>query len=856
MYLRNFFISILLFGGLVAAQPLRIDLEYYLPQDVSYDPSIPTPEEVLGFQVGEWHVSHDKLVQYMNVLATVSDRISIDTIGYTYERRPQLHLMITSPANHNRLEDIRREHIKLSDPQSSEGLDISNMPVVINMGYSVHGNEPSGSNASLLVAYYLAAAQGDEIEDILEHTVVILDPSINPDGFNRFAHWANSHRGIQVINSSPANREHNEAWPRGRTNHYWFDLNRDWLPAQHPESHARLARFHAWKPNFLTDHHEMGSNSTFFFQPGIPSRNNPLTPEKVYDLTKAVAAYHAEYLDEIGSLYYSQESFDDYYYGKGSTYPDVNGSVGILFEQASSRGHVRDTDNGKLTFPFTIRNQFVTSLSTLQGCYELREEFLSHQRDFFLTATQEAKQDLQKGYIFSVGKDLRRGQAFVEMLLRHQIWIAPATSSLVVNGARYAEGESYVVPLEQPQYRLIKAIFETPTTFTDSLFYDVSAWTLPLAFGLPYDRLNASQLSRVKGAVSAYLADAPAALGRVIGGKSDYAYAFEWHGYYAPRALNRIFEAGLRAKIARKEFTGGTTDHHFTMGTILVPLQNQALDAEEIFTLMETIAEEDGIDVHALPTGYTAGVNLGSPSIVALEAPKVLMIVGDTRGGYVSGYEAGEVWHLLDYRYHMDLTMVDIGDANQIDWDQYNVLVLVDGSYGALNGQEVRDWVSKGGVVVATKGALSWLDSQGLANLSFRNAGRDTSLHDLTYADLSNVRGAQVIGGAICEVEVDLSHPLGYGYTQSEIPVFRNSTRYLEPEDNAFAMPVKYTDTPLLSGYISEENLNALAGSGAIHVSRQGRGRVIAMIDNPNFRAFWWGTNKLFMNAIFFGQTI
>ncbi|MEM9983741.1 MAG: M14 family zinc carboxypeptidase, partial [Bacteroidota bacterium] len=789
-------------------------------------------------------------------ISSKSTRASIDTIGYTYERRPLLQLIFTSPENQAQLEDLRKQHLLISDASVSQDLNVRTMPVVINLGYTVHGNEASGVNASLLMAYYLASAQGSEIEEMLTSTIIIVDPCLNPDGMNRFAHWVNSHRSTKVINASPDSREHNESWPRARTNHYWFDLNRDWLPVQHPESQARIDRFHQWKPNFLTDHHEMGSNSTFFFQPGIPSRNNPLSPAKAFELTEKLARYHAQYLDEIGSLYYSQESFDDFYYGKGSTYPDVNGSVGILFEQASSRGHLQSTVNGELSFPFTIRNQFVTSLSTIQGCFELREEFLNYQREFFVSAGEEAKRYARKGFIFEFGADKTRSAAFIEMLMRHQIRVAPTQAALLIEGRRYPKGESYYVPLAQPQHRLIRAMFETPTTFTDSLFYDVSAWTLPLAFGLQYDPLGASQLSKVQGRVVPYLAEAPQVTGQVIGGESQYAYAFEWQGYHAPRALNRVFEAGLRAKVATREFVAGDQDHRFSLGTILVPIQNQALDKQQIYQLMQEIASEDGINVHAMSTGYSQGINLGSPSMRALRQPKALLAVGRSRGGFVNGYEAGEVWHLLDHRQEMDVTLVDLGNMNQVDWSEYNVLILVDGSYGALDANEIRNWVQEGGVIVASKGALAWLNGQGLSSLDFKSASKDTSLENLSYADLSNVRGSQVIGGAICQATLDLTHPLGYGFTQETIAVFRNSTRFLVGQDDAYAMPLKYTDQPLLSGYISEENLAALKNSGAIHVNRVGRGRVITLVDNPNFRAFWWGTNKLFLNAIFFGHLI
>ncbi|WP_420581129.1 M14 family zinc carboxypeptidase [Reichenbachiella sp.] len=293
----------------------QISLDYYLPENINYNPAIPTPQSVIGHEVGEWHVSHDKLVQYLYALADASDRVEIEEYARSHENRPLLTLKISSPENIQNLANIRTEHLKLSDYNQSKALDLSKMPLVAYLGYSIHGNEASGSNAALLVAYYLAAAQGDEIEKWLENMVILLDPSYNPDGLNRFASWVNSKKGMNVV-SDPNNIEQNEPWPGSRTNHYWFDLNRDWLPIQHPESKGRIRQYHKWKPNVLTDHHEMGTNGTYFFQPGIPSRNNPLVPSKTYELTQKIADYHANALDEIGTLYYSKESFDDFYMGK------------------------------------------------------------------------------------------------------------------------------------------------------------------------------------------------------------------------------------------------------------------------------------------------------------------------------------------------------------------------------------------------------------------------------------------------------------------------------------------------------------------------------------------------------------
>ncbi|MGK2860298.1 MAG: M14 metallopeptidase family protein, partial [Chitinophagaceae bacterium] len=414
-------ISFAFFLLLIVCSASAQDIKYYLPDNVTYNSAIPKPKDIIYHEVGEYHVTHDRLVNYTKAIAVAAPgRVKLETIGFTYEQRPQLLLIITSPKNHQRLEEIRLKHIQLTDPSKSASLDIEEMPIVVWIGHSIHGNEPSGANASLLSAYYLAAAQGKKIEEMLDHVVILFDPSFNPDGLQRFSTWANQHRSKNLVSDSNS-REFKEVWPGGRYNHYWFDLNRDWLPAVHVESQNRLKWFHRWKPNILTDHHEQGSNATFFFQPGVPSRVNPLTPQKNQELTARLGKFHAAYLDRIGSLYFTKENYDDFYYGKGSTYPDINGAIGILFEQASSRGHLQETQNGLLSFPFTIKNQFTTTLSTLEGAVALRKEFLQWQRDFYKSAITESNASPVKAYVFGDEKDHAKTYEFIEMLLRHQV---------------------------------------------------------------------------------------------------------------------------------------------------------------------------------------------------------------------------------------------------------------------------------------------------------------------------------------------------------------------------------------------------------------------------------------------------
>lgn len=835
----------------------QISLDYYLPEGVEYNAEIPTPLEVIKHEVGEWHIRHDLLVDYMYAIAEASDRVSIVETGRTYENRPLLSLVFTSPENHGRLEEIRQNHLSLGDAENSGNLDVNAMPVVVQLSYSVHGNEPSGANASLLIAYHLAAAEGKEIDRVLANSVILLDPSINPDGLARFAHWANTHKSLKTLVTDPGTREYDEIWPGGRTNHYWFDLNRDWMLVQHPESEARVQRYQDWKPNILIDAHEMGSNSTFFFQPGIPSRTHPLTPERNQALTASIGEYHADELDKIQSLYYSKESFDDYYYGKGSTYPDVQGSIGILFEQASSRGHAQETIHGVLTFPFTILNQFTASLGTIKAAIDLRVELLEHYRLFYKEADRAASRSTIKAYVFGESADGARTYHLAEMINRHNIKMYELNESITANGEKFEAGKAYIIPTDQPQFKLITAMFERRNTFTDSLFYDVSAWTMPYAFNLPFAELSNRQFqSDLLGKV---FDGTMKSTGEVLGEESHYAYAFEWDEYYSPRALYRILEAGGKAKVAKLQFSAVTHDGEksFDYGSILLPLGIQK-DQAAIKEMVQTIAEEDNIKVYAIKTGLsTKGIDLGSNNFSMIEKPSVAVIGGEG----TNAYEIGEMWHLMDQRYHMPLTIIDKKDLSDADLDRYTVMIVTGYNYSDLSSsteEKIKDWVRSGGVLLAMKQGVQWAAQQDLAKVSFVSNEEEEQANSGTrpYVKQGADQGAQVIGGSIFNAILDLTHPLGYGYNDPEITVFRNSTMFMEKGENPYSTPLYYSENPLASGYISDDNEEMMKGTAAIVVSRFGRGKVIAMTDNPNFRAFWYGTNKLFANAMFFGPNI
>ena len=834
-YLLLFFIGLYLN---IYSQNSTVDLNYYFSnQENIFNESIPTPESVIGHQVGKWHVTHDKLIQYMEVLAKSSDRITIENRGSTYEDRPLILLTITSKENHQNIDKIKKEHKEISDGNKMD--DYKDLPVIIYQGFSIHGNEASGSNASLLLAYYLAASKSDFVNDLLENSVILLDPSFNPDGLQRFAYWANTNRNMN-LNPDPNDREYNEVWPGGRTNHYWFDMNRDWLPVQLPESRARIKSYNEWLPNILTDHHEMGTNATFFFQPGIPSRTHPLTPMLNQELTKRIADFHVKEFNAIGSLYYSEESFDDFYYGKGSTFPDINGGVGILFEQASSRGHIQESANGILTFPFTIKNQFTAAISTLKAGLNLREDLIEYQFNFYKDSREESSKLKNKGIIFGDSKDRNKTMYLAEILDRHEIEFYHINKDLKHKGKLYKKNNAFIIPRNQKKSKLINAMFESRTKFKDSLFYDVSAWTFPLAFNLDYD-MNIDMNNA--GEVGDYKI-----LNQKIGGvtkKTNYAYLMEWHEYNTPNVLDDILSNNMIAKVALKKFKieGKTFDY----GTILIPVFNKEI--ENTYKFLDKIAKDNDITIHGVDTGMSEGIDLGSNNFRRINKKKIALLVGDG----ISAYDAGEIWHLFDTRYNINVTKLDVRNLSSADISKYTTIIMPNSKgLNIKNSSKIKKWIEDGGTLVAYKNSIKWIERNELVKYNFKET--DRTAKNINFEEKRNYFGAQVIGGAIFNAKIDRTHPINFGFKNSSISLFRNSTIFIEADKDSYNNPIIYSDSPLLSGYISKENLDNLKSTVPLKIDKVNKGRIISITDNTNFRAFWYGTNKLLVNAIYFSD--
>lgn len=844
-------LHILFLSSIFSQQQISLPMEF---AGVNYDLSVPRPENIIGHKIGDRHTRTSQVVDYFESIADISDRVIMDDHAVSHKGRRLIHAIVTHPDNHKNLENLRLENIKISDmPSQMTNAKLKKLPLVAYLGFSVHGDEASGTEAAILLLHHLAAGQGDEIDEILKNTILIIDPMFNPDGRDRFVNWANGNRGV-VPTTDIQDREHNQPWPRGRTNHYLFDLNRDWLPVTQPESKGRVKLFHRWRPQFLLDVHEMGANSTYFFQPGIRSRINPNTPQEGIDLTYKLAPFFAKRLDDIQSLYYSEESFDDFYYGKGSTYGDIHGSVGILFEQASSRARETDSNQGRLTYAFSVRNQYMATLGAVDGLVALRSDFLKYQRDFYAKSADVASKNKVKGYLINLKENRTRAQMLVKTLQNHRIDAYDLKKSITVKGKRFSKGDAIIIPTNQPQTRFIAGIMEKVKTFEDSLFYDVSAWTLPLAFGVDYHEVK----QRPDAFLGAKLNAININGGKLVGGKASSAYLMSWDRYYSPKSLYRILNAGILPRLATAPFTANINGNElkFKRGTIIIPVAQRDADAtitpDMVHALMEDLVSQDHVNIYATNSAATpSGPDLGGAFQAVLKKPKVAILSGEG----TSSYGAGELWHLVDNRMRIPVSLLNATNLNRKKLSSYNTIIFPDGVYSKLDSSDiknVKDWIASGGTLISVQTGSKWIVDKKIINENLTDNKKMTL--DIPYDQLRPVTGAQRIGGAIFEVRIDNTHPIGFGYNTTH-SVFRRGTNFFELSESASANVARYTKNPLKSGYISEEKLSEIKNTASIIAKKQGMGHIVLFADNPAFRAFWYGTNGLLLNAIFFGHT-
>lgn len=832
------------------AAPAFAQSAYFFPQGGEFDPSIPTPQQFLGYEIGSRYTRHDQLVAYFNELARHSDKIKVEQIGSSYEGRPLVIATVTSAQNQQQLETLRRQHVTLADPAQPLSAAGSS-PVVVWLGYSVHGNETSSGEAALLTAYYLVASRSADTAQWLQQAVVLFDPAQNPDGRDRAASWHNAYASSPA-SADPADKEHVEPFPQGRTNHYFTDLNRDWLALTQQDTRPKIAYFHRWYPNVQIDFHEMGKDSTYYFEPSPASMHSPLLPASSYAFNKTLAKYHAQALDALGSLYYTGENFDNFSPVYGSTYPDFHGAVGVTVEQASSRGRVQESVNGLLTFPFTIRNQVATGLGTIRGAVTERDGLLKLQKEFFQSALKQAGQQPVKAFVFGDAHDPGLTAKLLDLLLQHQITVEALSTAVTVEGQRFEPGSAYVVPTAQPQFRLVHSIFADTPPIKGDVFYGSTSYAIAPAYGVAF----AGSRSRIGGG-QRVAAVAPAQ-GGVVGGQAGYAYVLDWRDYNASRALYALQARGLLTRAAFQPFTVATADGEqaFARGSVVIPVAGQPLAGAALLAAVDEAARAAGVRVQALASGQSrSGIDLGSDSVKALRKPAVALVMGEG----VSATEIGSAWFVLDQQVQLPASKLDPAQLGKVELDRYTTIVLAGGTYTGVDAAAVaalKRWINAGGSLVTYGTAARWAIEQKLADEVLGEDEKEPDAARRAFGDQRDIAAIERVSGNILSAQVDTSHPLGFGLPRTQLAINKENGIRFKPSRNPFSTVVRVDETPRVNGYLSETNRNRVAGAAWLLVSPQGQGNVVLFADDPAHRKYWHGTERLLLNAIFFGNQL
>lgn len=839
---------------LAAPLPAIAQTPYFFPQTATtadLDPTMPTPEAFLGYPIGSHYTRHDQVVAYLRELDRLSDRITVQEIGRSYEERPLLAVFVTSAANQGRLEQLRLAHAALADPSAAMP-DPATTPVVVGLYYGVHGNETSSGEAALLSAYYLAASRSAEVVDWLDKAVVLIDPVQNPDGRDRAANWHNAWKNNPPV-ADPQDKEHVEAWPAGRVNHYFTDLNRDWLAVTQKETRAKLRLFHDWLPNVQIDFHEMGAGSTYYFEPSPASMESPLLPKASYDFNVVLARYHAKALDDLGSLYYTRENFDNFSPVYGSTYPDFHGAVGVTVEQASSRGLVQDTANGPLTFPFTIRNQLQVGLATIRGAVAERAGLFDLQRSTFRTAVEEGRRHRYAGFVFGDPADQGLTRQTLDLLLQHKIEVRALAAPVTIDGRTFQPGSAYVVPSAQPQFRLVHSIFEE-TPEVKGAVYGSTSYAIAPAYNLT--AAGARRLPALGQAVT----ETPAAVGGVSGTSEAYAYVADWRDLNAPRLLAGLLRRDVRVRTAFEPFSATTSAGQtaFGRGALVIPSAGQTLDAAALRAAVDEAAREAGVTAFALRTGQSAsGVDLGSDSVRPIRAPEIALIVGEG----VNATEIGSTWFALSERLNWPATRLDPAQIGRVSLDQYTSIVLSGGRYDDWSDRSVealRRWIQAGGSLVTYGSASRWALAKGLTGAAPRSTASETAPDPAQktdtrrdFAERSDALADQRSAGNAVSADADITHPLAFGLPQRALFVSKETDVVLPASADAFSNVVRIDLAPRINGYLPDGLRRNLSGAIWAQTARNGAGNVVLFADDPAHRKYWLGTERLLINALF-----
>lgn len=826
--------------------------------DLNYDQNITSPQEYLGYEIGAEYTFHHQIMDYFKQLDEESDKLSFHKYGTTYEGRDLYYAVISSEENMGDIESIREANLNLANNPESAATD--DKPVVVWLSYNVHGNEASSSEAAMQTAYRLVAVSDSETAEWLDNSVVIIDPMINPDGRDRYVYWYKSSQA-NVLNTDANDLEHDEIWPGGRTNHYWFDLNRDWVWLVHPESQGRIAAYQSWMPQVHMDFHEQGFNNNYFLMPGTTPRNKEL-PDDYESWSDKFGRGAGEEFDKAGLNYATREAFDFFYPGYGSSYPSVMGGIGMLAEQGghSRGGRAVTTDDGYvLTLRQRAFDHYINGVSIVKTAVENKEGLLEYFKNSVSQTTQRGN---TKAYILKNNANDFTYQV-VNMLMKHNVQIERATENFNQRNAfSYWDGSSstqnfeagdFIIKTDQPKHLFINTLFRNQLQIEDSVMYDMATWSVPLAYNL-----DAAWTTNSVGASTEQVTEELSYPSAIENGNAQYAYVIDWKQRHAPKALAKLWDMGYNVRSAGRTFT--YQGKEYTAGSLIVLVGRNYEKRDQIAADMRKLIDDVEVVVEGFDTGrMDAGTDLASGDSEPVKQPKVALMIDSP----FSSYTAGQLWFLFDQWTEFGIDRIRSGSFNRIDLAEYDV-ILMPGAWGGLNGvwndaqiEDLKSWVRNGGVLIGTEGSGSWLtkDRSGFTNVELFTAEEEDSAEVdekayTRYEDREDVFGLERIPGSAFKAEVDNSNPLAFGLPD-QLYSLKFGTDALTPSASLQSVGYYVKEGEVLaSGYASEENRENAKGKTFAAVQNMGSGKVVFLLDNTQYRMFWVGPSRMVQNAV------
>jgi hypothetical protein len=809
-----------------------------------------SPEQFLGYKIGTRFTPYHRIVDYVKTVAAASpNTVKLQQYGTTNEGRPLLALFISAPQNIANLESIRTKNLELTNAANGSG-GASNRAIVW-LSYNVHGNETSSSEAAMLTLYALVDPANAQTKEYLQNTVVIMDPCLNPDGRDRYVNWFNSIAG-KNINPLPESREHREPWPGGRSNHYNFDLNRDWAWQTQVETQQRIALYNQWLPQVHVDFHEQGYNEPYYFAPAAEPFHEVITPWQ-REFQGTIGRNHAKYFDEAGWLYFTKERFDLLYPSYGDTYPIYNGAIGMTYEQGGgpSGGLGVITENGDtLTLVDRAQHHFTTGISTVEAASKNAARLVGEFQKYYRDASNGLGE--YKAYILKMGAaDTARMYALIELLNKNGIrYFSGRGSNLRGLNYNTLKEEAFtlstsdlVIPSTQPKGALVKVLFEQNTKLADSATYDITAWSLPYAYGLSAyatkNPVTGLESYVVRKNVNTEMSGSP------------YAYVMPWTGINAAKLTGQLLQKGIKLRFVTQPFTA--SGQTFNRGSVLIMRTgNQQL--ANLWSTVRSAANEAGVKLMAVSSGFVdKGLDFGSSTVVPLKARKVAMFTGEGVGSLA----AGEVWYYFEQVLNYPVTLINAADASRITWSDYDVVIMPDGGYRFLSDKTSADalkaWVSSGGNLIAMEGAmsgLSRLDWAVKAKKSEDSNSKDPYQNLRRYDDRERDALKDYTPGSIYKVELDNTHPLAFGYPGHYHSLKLDNNQFEFLKDGGWNVGVVKKDGPV-AGFVGTTLNSRLRNHLVFGVQEIGRGTITYLADDVLFRSFWENGKLLFANAVF-----